>query len=84
MDKNLKKQVAAYDSDTPVILKQGQDHQTWYKLVEPKQCYNSAQFEKTCLNSVCERANDKAFATSGNTAIISLDYVRESKIVVYS
>ena len=39
-----KKQFAIYDSDTPVTLKQGQDHQTWYKLVDPKQGYNYAKF----------------------------------------
>ena len=35
MDKNLKKQkqFTVYDSDTPVTMKQGQGHQTWYELV---------------------------------------------------
>ena len=28
---------AVYDSDTPVTLKHGQDNQTWYGLVGPKQ-----------------------------------------------
>ena len=37
------KQVAVYDSDTPVTLKQGQGHQTWYKSVNPKQGYNNAK-----------------------------------------
>ena len=37
VDKNLKKLFAVYNSDTPVILKQGQSHQIWYELVEPKQ-----------------------------------------------
>ena len=46
MDKNLKKQFAVYDSDTPVTLKQGQGHQTWYELVDPKQGYNHAKFER--------------------------------------
>ena len=32
-----KKQFAVYDSDTPVTLKQGRGHQTWYKLVDHKQ-----------------------------------------------
>ena len=31
-----KKKFADYDSDTPVTLKQGQDHETWYELVDPK------------------------------------------------
>ena len=32
-----KEQIAVHDSDTPVTLKQGQGHQTWYELVDPKQ-----------------------------------------------
>ena len=71
---NLKKQVAVYDSDTPVTLKQGQSHQTWCELVDPKQGYNNAKFEKPRSNSVRERANNKAFVKSGNTSISSLEY----------
>ena len=56
-----KKQFAVYDSEKPVTLKQGQGHQTWYELVEPKQGYNNAH-----LNSVHERANNKVFVRSGN------------------
>ena len=41
-----RKQFAVYGSDTPVILKQSQDHQTWYKSVDPKQGYNQAKFER--------------------------------------
>ena len=62
MDKNQNKQFAVYDSDTPVTLKQGQGHQTWYELEDPKQGHNNAKFEKPCLNSVCERANNKVIA----------------------
>ena len=43
------KKIAVYDSDTPMTLKQDQGHKTWYKLVDPKQGYNNAQFEKTLL-----------------------------------
>ena len=35
-DKDLKKQLAVYDSDTRVTLNQGQGHQTWYELVDPQ------------------------------------------------
>ena len=28
-----KKQIALYNSDTPVTLKEGQDQQTWYELI---------------------------------------------------
>ena len=78
MDENLKenkKQFAVYDSNTPVTLKQGQGHQTQYELVDLIQGYNIAKFEKPHLNSVCEKANDKVFVKSGNTSIISLQYV---------
>ena len=44
MDKNIK-QYVVYDSNTPVNLKQGQGHQTWYELVHPKQGYNNAKLE---------------------------------------
>ena len=40
---------------TSVILKQGQ---TWYALVDSKQGFNNAKFEKPNLNSVCVRVND--------------------------
>ena len=59
------KQFAVYVSETSVTLKQGQ--QNWYKLVDPKQGYNNAKFEKPCLNSVCWKANDKVFVKSGHT-----------------
>ena len=37
---------------THVTLEQGQGHQTWYELVDPKQGYDYAKFEKPCMNSV--------------------------------
>ena len=49
VDKNLKKQFAVYDSDTPVTLKQGQGHQTWYEFLDPKQGHNKAKFFKLCI-----------------------------------
>ena len=55
--------------------KQGQGHQTWYGLVDPKQDYNNAKFEKPRLNSVHEKANDKGSVKSGNMSTISLEYV---------
>ena len=58
VDKDLKKQFAVYNSDTPMPLRQGQGHQTWYALVDPKQGYNNAMFKKPCLNSVCDRDTD--------------------------
>ena len=64
---------AVCDSDTPVTLKKCQVLQTWYELVDPKQGYNNAKFEKPCLHSVCEKANNEVFVKSGNMSIISLE-----------
>ena len=69
------KQVAVYDSDTPVTLKQDQSHQTWYELVDLEQGYYNADWETHRLNSVHEKANDKVFVKSGSASIISLKYV---------
>ena len=67
-----KKQFAVYDSDTPVTLKQGQDHQTQYDLVDPKQGYNNAKSETPRLNSVCKKANYFfPLIKSGNSMSIS-------------
>ena len=78
VDNRLKKQFAFYDFDTPVTLKQGQCQQTWYELVNPKQCYNSTKFEKPCLNSVHEKTNDKD-VKSGYMSMTSLEYVHSEK-----
>ena len=44
-----------------MALKQGQDHQTWYELVDPKQGCNNARFEKLDLTSVQGNASNKVF-----------------------
>ena len=59
------KKIALYGSDTPVTLKQGQGHETWYDWVVPKQCYNHAKFETHRLNNVSETASVKVFVISG-------------------
>ena len=46
-------------SDTPVILKQSQGHQTIN--VDPKQDYNYTKMERSCFNGVREKASFKAF-----------------------
>ena len=66
-----------------MTLKQGQDHQTWYELVNTKQGYNDAKLKKTNLNSIHENTNYQVFVKSGNMSIISLVYVQKWKIVVY-
>ena len=42
--------------------KQGQGHQTKYKLLDPKQGYNHAKFEIAPVNSVHQRANVKVLS----------------------
>ena len=55
-----------------MTLIQSQGHQSWYELVDSKQGYNNAKFEKPHLNSVHEKANDVVFVKSENTSITSL------------
>ena len=43
---------------THLTMKQGQGHQSWQELVDPKQGYNKAKFGKPRLNSVDEKAKD--------------------------
>ena len=44
-----KVQFAVYISDTPVTLKESQDHQTYNEYVDPKQAYNLAKLEDLTL-----------------------------------
>ena len=69
-----------------MTLKQSQGHQTYNENVNPKQGYNHAKFEGSCFNGVREKAYLLAcvFFKRENVSIISLEYVRKSKIVVYS
>ena len=53
----LKTQLAVYVCDTLVTSKQGQGHQTKHELVDIKQGYNHAKFERFHFNSVREKAN---------------------------
>ena len=59
-----KKQFAVYDSDTSVTLNQGQGHKIWYEVADPKQGFNNAKFEKLCLKSVHEKANNIFFGSN--------------------
>ena len=56
-----KKLFAPYDSDTSLILKQGQGHPTWYELLDLKQGHNHAKFVKPCLNHVHKKATITVF-----------------------
>ena len=53
--------VAVYISNTPVIFKQSQGHQTYNDNVDPQQGYNHAKFERSCFNGVREKAKFKVF-----------------------
>ena len=78
------KRFAAHDSDIHVILKYGQGHQTWCDLLDPKQGYNHAKFDRHLLNSVCQKANAEVFVKSDNMSIISLACVQKWKLVLTS
>ena len=61
--------------DTPVTLKQDQDHQTWYELVDTKQGYDNAKNGKTLLKQCLGKKTAEVFNKSGNVSIITLEYV---------
>ena len=65
--KSIKKTKLQFIILTHMTLRQGQGHHTWYELVDPKQGYNNEKFEKSCSNSVHEKANSKVVVKSGNT-----------------
>ena len=48
-------------SDTTVIFKHGQGHQTENDNVDAKHAYNHAKFERFCFNGVREKANVNCF-----------------------
>ena len=77
------KKIAVDNSDKPMTLKQGHGDQTWCKSVDPLQDCNNAKFQNPCMNTVHDVANDKGFVKSGNTSIISIEYVQKLKTVVY-
>ena len=41
-----------------VIFKQSQGHETWNDNVDPKQGYNQAKFERSCINGVREKSEE--------------------------
>ena len=55
-------QFAVYISDTSVTLIQSQGHQTYNNNIDPMYgYYNHAKFERSCFNSVHEKANVEFF-----------------------
>ena len=48
---------AVFISDTPVTLKQRHGRQAWNENAGPKQGYDQAKFERSCINGVWEKAN---------------------------
>ena len=75
-------QFAVYISDTTVILKQSQGHQTYNDNVDPKQGYNYSRFEKSLMVSekkpMSPRFNVKGFFffKLGNVNYLSWTYVK--------
>ena len=60
-------------------MQQGQGHQIWYELVDPKQGYNNVKFEKPHLNSVCQKANDYFDKVFVKSTTFKLQWTRTSK-----
>ena len=60
-------------------MKQGQGHQTWYDLVDPKEGYNNANFEKPRLNGVHEKVNNKDFVKSENISFLPINMFESQK-----
>ena len=54
-----KRNLQQYVTDTPVTLKQSQDHRTWYNSVDFKQGYKYTQFERPSSHRVQEEASIK-------------------------
>ena len=66
-------QFALYISDTPVTLKQSQDHQTYDENIHPEQGYNHAKFKRSRFNSVSKKDNGKYFSNEEVCQLSSLN-----------
>ena len=77
--KESKTQFAVYISNLPlpVTFKQSQGHQIYNDNVDTKQAYNHAKFERSCFNSVWEKAYVKSFFQTRNISIPSLEHVQK-------
>ena len=77
MDKNLKSTtcIAAYVSDIPISLNQGQGHKASNDNADPKKAYTYAKSWRSCFNNVQEKANIEGFFSNENMSIISVEYV---------
>ena len=70
-------QFAVYISDTPVTLKQSQDHYIYNENVGPKRGHNHLTFERSCFHGLREKANGKVLFKRENMSIISREYVQK-------
>ena len=70
-------QLAVYISDTPVTLKQSQDHYIYNENIEPKRGHNHLTFERSCFHGLREKANGKVLFKQENMSIISREYVQK-------
>ena len=77
-----KEQFAVYDSNTPVTLKQGQGHQTWYEWLDPEQGH--IQSLKDLPYTVSPQKPMLKFLSNQKTCQLPpLNVCKKRKIVVY-
>ena len=66
------------------LFLKGQGHQTWSKLLDLKQGYNHAKFERPPLNSVRQKAKLKFLSNKKKTRQLSpLKYVPKKKVFFF-
>ena len=83
VDKNLKKSICSlwFWHTCDLETRSRSPNLVW--IARPKQGYNNTRFEEPPLPSM-KKPTIKFFVKSGNTSIISFEYVWKSKAVVYS
>ena len=79
-ESKISTQFAVYGSNTPLILKQSQGHQTWHVSLDPHQGYNHAKFEIPLRNSAWEKANAKVLVKSGIMSFISFESCKSQNL----
>ena len=76
--KNIKTTMLFAVSETPVTLKQGQGHPTWYESLHAKPGHNHAKFESLAVKQRPKRSHIKPCVESGKLPIITV-YTRASQ-----
>ena len=70
---------AVYISDTSVILKQCQGHQTWNDNVDPKQGYNQTKFQRFCFKDDRKKVTKFFFANDDIYQLTPLKKCKDKK-----